>query len=526
MSSQGKVSFGPALLLVVIATLAAVPAKGQIEVFYDDFSNGNARGWTLGPEWEIGPAVAAYGTYGCGYTGDPGVDADGTPGGNIAGVLIGGWTPYAQHPAYSLESPTIYLEPGVPATLSFKRWLGSDSPPYMTATVEAFNGTQWSVIWAVGQQQCINETAWSNFSVDVSAFANPAFRFRISYAVTLLAVSSVPGWNIDNVRVTIPNSARVRLAEDFSNGNALGWSLGTNWQIGPAVSSLNTVGCGTGDPGVDADGVTGGGIAGVVIGGNLPTNIGNAQQSLVSPIIRLQPATRARLSFSRWLQSSFAPFIESSVEVFDGTQWVVLYQSTPGNCVIDASWTNVSYDITAYANVNFRFRISFTVGTPLAVAVPSWSVDNILVEQFVGQENTAEASLKLNGVGPAGTPGPFVQQVSNATGLNLLWQGTPNMPFILAGSLTEGPHTNIAQIGLIDIGTAPFFSDVFIIFDGFSFPGALYATLDPVGQNSMWLSAAGIPIGARFFIQGFVGQTVATHPTVIKSTAAHLITKI
>lgn len=61
--------------------------------------------------------------------------------------------------------------------------------------------------------------------------------------------------------------AQTYFFETFDD-NSNGWTLGTEWGIGPAMAST---GSGNPDPDTDAAGVLGGGVAGVVIGGNATT---------------------------------------------------------------------------------------------------------------------------------------------------------------------------------------------------------------------------------------------------------------
>lgn len=510
---------------VVIAALAmfsAARATAQVDAFFDNFSNGNVKGWTLDATWQIGSAVPSVFSS-CGATGDPATDADGTLGGGLAGVVIGGLAGTAPHPAYSLTSPPIWLAPGTQATLSFSRWLQSDYLPFMSSSIDVYDGSNWISIFQ-NANACIVDTSWQSISYDVSAYANPAFRVRFSYAASSNAYN-MPSWSIDNVRVTIPTTSTTRFADKFSNGNARGWTMDTDWQIGGAITGPAWACSNFGDPGSDADGVAGGGIAGVLIGGNTDPTIQHADYSLTSPIIHLTPGKPATLSFSRWLGCDYSPFMTSTVSVFNGASWHTIYFS-PSYCLADSAWTPITFDVTAYANPNFRFRFSYAILNAGSYASPSWNIDNVSLSQSFGQSNTAAASLTVNGTGPVGGGGPFAENITNAGGLNLIWNGTPNMPVILAGSINEGSHSDLSGLGLIGIGTAPTYSDVFVIFDGLSFPGSLYATLDSTGLNTMSLSTAGIPLGSEFFIQGLVGQFTTGSPAPFTFTAAHKLTKL
>src|SRR4029453_12438973 len=116
---------------------AGPPQPVPTTLFSDEFAS-NAAGWSLGPGWQIKPAGASAGhQYGFG---DPATDA--TPSGNngVAGVFVGGNATTALHGYYYLTSPIINTGASQnPVTLSFKRFLNSDYPPYMTNSVEVFN---------------------------------------------------------------------------------------------------------------------------------------------------------------------------------------------------------------------------------------------------------------------------------------------------------------------------------------------------------------------------------------------------
>lgn len=310
--------------------------------------------------------------------------------------------------------------------------------------------------------------------------------------------------------------------EDFSNNNN-GWTLGPEWAIGPATASGAWTGGSFGDPGSDADGVPGGGVAGVVLGGNCSTTV-HAAYDLDSPVIPLAPGFVTLLSFKRWLNSDYPPYVTHSISVFDGASWVVIY-TQPNNysSVQENSWSTQLYDVSAYANANFQVRFSITVGSAGAFASPSWNIDNLSIDiTGYGQANTATASLAVDGVGALNIAGPWTESLGSSTVLD--WQGNPGMPYILAASVNEGPYINLAGLGLIGIGTAPTFADVFIIFDGTSFPASLFATIGATGTASMTITTNGLPSGASFYIQGLVADFAGPVPFVF--TASHHVTKL
>jgi hypothetical protein len=170
-------------------------------------------------------------------------------------------------------------------------------------------------------------------------------------------------------------------AEDFSD-NLAGWQLGTEWAIGAATassgqSSLNP------DPGTDHSPTVDDGVAGVVIGGNASI-AQHGYYYLTSPIVNTQavqgPLT---LSYYRWLNSDYTPYMHNVVEVFNGVSWVNVWQSG-GTATQDASWTQMTHDITAYKNTQMRVRFGFNVGSANAYVCSQWNLDDVSISNGGG----------------------------------------------------------------------------------------------------------------------------------------------
>lgn len=169
-------------------------------------------------------------------------------------------------------------------------------------------------------------------------------------------------------------------SEDFAS-NARGWTLGPEWEIGPAKASSG--GAFGADPATDHTATLDNGVAGVVIGGNASTQV-HPYWYLESPSFDTSAAMGdVILSFHRWLNSDFAPYMNNAVEVWDGTSWVTLWESGPPPRVQDSppvgsGWVFVQHDVTAYKSATMRVRFGVTVGSaPLTVG--SWNVDDVVV---------------------------------------------------------------------------------------------------------------------------------------------------
>lgn len=175
--------------------------------------------------------------------------------------------------------------------------------------------------------------------------------------------------------------ATVYFSEDFHD-NAQGWTLGPEWGIGPAEESC----CGVyaGDPGFDHSPSSDDGIAGVAIGGNASTAAPHGYHYLESPPFDTSGAPGpVVLGYYRWLNSDYEPFMNNTVEVWDGAQWVVVWESG-SEFIRDSSphgqgWTLVEHDVTPYKGAGMRVRFGFDVGESGAWSMGSWNLDDITV---------------------------------------------------------------------------------------------------------------------------------------------------
>lgn len=383
---------------VVFAVVVLASSTFAQVLFYDGFSNNNA-GWTLGTQWAIGPATISVGQqFG---NPDPGFDADGKPGGGVAGVFIGGNTGTAPMSSTWITSPTINTAGAASLALKFDRWLNSDFMPAMQSEVQVFDGTTWQNVFQSGFAPGVQDSGWMSQSINIPiGMAGPCFRVRFGYHIQSAGSRSTSGWNLDNVVI----SNGIMLHERFAN-LATGWTAGPTWSIANAAPSGGH-GWGIGDPSTDADGTTGGVVAGVNPGGNAPVAL-HPSYYMTSPFVNTALATNVTLEFRRWLNSYFAPFMTNRVEVFDGANWIVLWQSAGSPGVLDTSWTTQSFDVTAWKSPAFAIRFGYQVAAPGCPAVSSWNIDNVvLYDSTPGLSlefcSTVSGSLTVAVRGPAG----------------------------------------------------------------------------------------------------------------------------
>lgn len=170
------------------------------------------------------------------------------------------------------------------------------------------------------------------------------------------------------------------LEEDFSN-NAAGWTLGTGWEIGPTEVSTCQSPRTPSDPASDHTPTDDNGVAGVYLGGCPPIAASTfPYHYLTSPTLNTDVDGAVTLSFWRWLNTLSRNHVK--IEVFDGTSWVVIYQSTlgAGSSVLDSSWTNVTYDLTPYRNPNLQIRFGWRVFVHFGGGSSSgWNIDDVQI---------------------------------------------------------------------------------------------------------------------------------------------------
>jgi hypothetical protein len=169
--------------------------------------------------------------------------------------------------------------------------------------------------------------------------------------------------------------------DDFSTSTK-GWILGPEWQIASAtVSPPSQVGA---DPATDHSLSADNGVAGVVIGGNEQPVV-HGPYYLESPSVNVMGAGKVILSYYRWLNSDYLPYMRNMIEVFDGTSWKEVWASGEQPSIQDsppvgAGWTFVSHDLTMFKNMNLKVRFGYEILQDLAYAIGSWNLDDVTIQ--------------------------------------------------------------------------------------------------------------------------------------------------
>jgi len=157
--------------------------------------------------------------------------------------------------------------------------------------------------------------------------------------------------------------------EDFSD-NMAGWTMDSEWQIAPAVAGCT-------DPGTDTTNTSDNGVAGVNIGSCYTTPL-HSYYYLTSPAFNTANASTVILQFKRWLRSDYTPYMNNTIEVFNGSAWAIVWQSLSTG-TYDTSWQNMTYDVSIHKSATMRVRFGFNVGSSGLISYGGWNIDDVLV---------------------------------------------------------------------------------------------------------------------------------------------------
>lgn len=201
--------------------------SGWMTFFSDDFSTD--PGWTIdngtsSHGWAFGVPQGQGGDHG-------GPDPDsGFTGDNVYGVnLAGDYDSDLITDQLKLTTPAIDCEVATSVFLSFRRWLGVESPTYDHARVQVSvnGGSSWSTVWE--NSSSIEDSAWSEHTFDLTAVAAGQADVRIRWTMGESdGLWQWCGWNIDDVVIegAAPCGQLSALFDDgFETGDCSMWTF-------------------------------------------------------------------------------------------------------------------------------------------------------------------------------------------------------------------------------------------------------------------------------------------------------------
>ena len=150
-------------------------------------------GWTTSGLWNFGTPSGGGGAYG---NPDP---TSGASGSNVYGYNLSGDYENSIDPPNYLTTGDLNFFEYENVTMSFKRWLGVESPSFDHATLEiSVDGAAWSTVWQNPSE--ITDSAWQTVTYDISAAADFNDNVKLRWGMGTTDGSwQYCGWNIDDI---------------------------------------------------------------------------------------------------------------------------------------------------------------------------------------------------------------------------------------------------------------------------------------------------------------------------------------
>lgn len=156
-----------------------------------------------------------------------------------------------------------------------------------------------------------------------------------------------------------------------------GWSTQGQWAFGvPAGQGGDDHG--NPDP---SSGYTGQNVFGVNLNGDYATSVGGPYYLTTTPM-DCRGFKDVHLRFKRWLNTDYAPFVESTVEISDnGSDWYIVWDHSGEQEITDSSWKTEIYDISNVADnaTTVYLRWGYRINDHRAFPYSGWNIDDIVL---------------------------------------------------------------------------------------------------------------------------------------------------
>ncbi|MGD0651989.1 MAG: M4 family metallopeptidase [Verrucomicrobiia bacterium] len=195
-------------------------------------------GWSRQGQWAFGKPAGLGGTsYG---HPDPTSGATGT---NVFGVNLNGDYSTAVGGPYYLTAGPLNFGGYTGTKLQFQRWLNTDYPPFVYATIEvSSNGTSWTQIFSNVSGVEIADSAWGKYMYDISAVADNRTNVyvRWGHRVGSSGAWAYSGWNIDDIEFLAnpSRSLKVEVPAAATEGDGVLAGTGQVWLSAAATTNL------------------------------------------------------------------------------------------------------------------------------------------------------------------------------------------------------------------------------------------------------------------------------------------------
>ena len=153
-----------------------------------------------------------------------------------------------------------------------------------------------------------------------------------------------------------------------------GWTLSEEFEIGSPEGLGGEHG--NADPTEAFEGVN---VLGSDLSGNgdYGANLEDRELYAISPTLNCAAYVNVEFSFMRWLNVEQATYDHAYIDLStdNGNTWIELW--TNNNTITDSDWSEMSFDISAYADANSTVKIRFSIGaTDGSWFYSGWNIDN------------------------------------------------------------------------------------------------------------------------------------------------------
>lgn len=178
-------------------------------------------GWARNGEWAFGVPAG-----GGGLTAGKPDPKSGSTGQNVFGINLAGNYSTQVKPAQYLTAGPFDLKGFKDTRLRFQRWLNTDLPPWVRATVEvSIDGSMWHSVWQNPASQTA-ESSWTRIEHNLASIADGQSQVYVRWGhhVTEANAIAFSGWNLDDIQIiaTPEQQMLLTLPESVSEGGPPG----------------------------------------------------------------------------------------------------------------------------------------------------------------------------------------------------------------------------------------------------------------------------------------------------------------
>jgi hypothetical protein len=327
-------------------------------------------------------------TYGCSsigyagcyivYQGMGGLDVTPADGLNANGPAGGPFTPNSI--VYTLENTS-----GVPVNYNV-----THAAPWLTVT---------------NASGSLAGHATVQVTVSINAGANSLPEGRYTDTLGFVNLTNHRGDTSRDVRLQVGTPIRMF---NFNMDTNPGWATQAEWAFGPPAGQGGDA-YGYPDP---TGAFTGTNVYGVNLNGDYSTTYGGPYYLTAGPL-NFSTAKDAVLSFKRWLNTDYQPYVYATLEVSpDGDSWTTLWSNGKMELKENA-WSSWSFDLPASCNnqPSVYIRWGYRIGIQ-AHAFSGWNLDDVEIWAF-GQPPELLGDMNCDDAVDFGDINPFVLALTN-----------------------------------------------------------------------------------------------------------------